>query len=62
VILFDPEADVACDARGGWLGTYDIHSIDMGKTYVKKHAIFLTAGDVFGFDSPIGVRQFLLEH
>jgi len=61
VILFDPEADVACDARGGWPGTYDTHSIDMGKTYVKKHAVFLTGGDVFGFDSAIGVRRFLLE-
>ncbi|HKM75756.1 MAG TPA: P1 family peptidase [Candidatus Bathyarchaeia archaeon] len=61
VILFEPEADVACDARGGWPGTYDTHSIDIGKTYVKKHAIFLTGGDVFGFDSAIGVRRFLLE-
>ena len=61
VILFDPEADVACDARGGWPGTYDTHSIDIGKTYVKKHAVFLTGGDVFGFDSAIGVRRFLLE-
>jgi len=61
VILFDPEADTACDARGGWPGTYDTHSIDIGKTYVKKHAIFLTGGDVFGFDSAIGVRRFLLE-
>ena len=61
VILFNPEADTACDARGGWPGTYDTHSIDIGKTYVKKHAIFLTGGDVFGFDSAIGVRRFLLE-
>jgi L-aminopeptidase/D-esterase-like protein len=61
VTLFDPEADVACDARGGWPGTYDTHSIEMGKTYVKKHAVFLTGGDVFGFDSAIGVRRFLLE-
>jgi L-aminopeptidase/D-esterase-like protein len=61
VILFDPEADVACDVRGGWPGTYDTHSIDVGKTYVRKHAVFLTGGDVFGFDSAIGVRRFLLE-
>ncbi len=62
VVLFDPEADTACDARGGWPGTYDTHSIDIGKTFVKKHAVFLTGGDVFGFDAAIGIRRFLLEH
>jgi L-aminopeptidase/D-esterase-like protein len=61
VVLLQPEADVACDARGGWPGTYDTHSIDIGKTYVKKHAVFLTGGDVFGFDSAVGVRRFLIE-
>ena len=61
VILFDPEADVACEARGGWPGTYDTHSIDVTKTFVKKHAIFLTGGDVFGFDTAIGVRRYLIE-
>lgn len=61
VVLLQPEADVACEARGGWPGTYDTHSIDIGKTYVKKHAIFLTGGDVFGFDSAVGIRRFLVE-
>jgi L-aminopeptidase/D-esterase-like protein len=61
VILFEPEADVACEARGGWPGTYDTHSIDVAKTFVKKHAVFLTGGDVFGFDTAVGVRRFLLE-
>jgi L-aminopeptidase/D-esterase-like protein len=61
VILFDPEADVACDPRGGWPGTYDTHSVDVGKTYVKKHAIFLTGGDIFGLDTATGVRRFLIE-
>jgi L-aminopeptidase/D-esterase-like protein len=60
-ILFSPPAIVACDARGGWPGTYDTHSIDVAKKYVRKHAIFLTGGDVFGFDSAIGIREFLLE-
>jgi L-aminopeptidase/D-esterase-like protein len=59
--LFEAEADVACEARGGWPGTYDTHSIDVAKTFVKKHAIFLTGGDVFGFDTAIGVRRYLLE-
>lgn len=61
VVLFEPEADVACEARGGWPGTYDTHSIDVGKTFIKKNAIFLTGGDVFGFDTAIGIRRYLLE-
>jgi len=62
VILFEPEADVACEARGGWPGTYDTHSIDVTKTFVKKNAVFLTGGDVFGFDTAIGIRRYVLEH
>ena len=61
VILFEPKADVACEARGGWPGTYDTHSIDVTKTFVKKDAVFLTGGDIFGFDSAIGIRRYLLE-
>ena len=33
----------------------------MTKTFVKKHAVFLTGGDVFGFDSAIGIRRYLIE-
>jgi len=61
VVLLEPEADVACEARGGWPGTYDTHSIEVTKTFVKKHAVFLTGGDVFGFDSAVGIRRYLLE-
>src|SRR5208283_528315 len=61
VVLLEPEADVACEARGGWPGTYDTHSIDVTKTFVKKHAIFLTGGDVFGFDVALGIRRYLVE-
>jgi len=61
VILFEPEADVACQARGGWPGSYDTHSIDVIKTFVKKNAVFLTGCDVFGFDTAIGIRCYLLE-
>ena len=61
VILLEPEADVACEARGGWPGTYDTHSIDVTKTFVKKNAVFFTGGDVFGFDSAIGIRRYILE-
>ena len=61
VVLLEPEADVACEARGGWPGTYDTHSIDVTKTFVRKHAIFLTGGDVFGFDVATGIRRYLLE-
>jgi len=61
VILLEPEADVACEARGGWPGTYDTHSIEVTKTFVKKHAVFLTGGDVFGFDTAVGIRRYLME-
>ena len=61
VVLFEPEADIACEARGGWPGTYDTHSIDVTKTFVRKNAVFLTGGDVFGFDTAIGIRRYLLE-
>jgi L-aminopeptidase/D-esterase-like protein len=61
VVIFDNETDVACDARGGWPGTYDTDSIGIGKTFVKKHAVFLTGGDVFGLDVATGVRRFLIE-
>lgn len=61
VVLLSPPAEVACEARGGWPGTYDTHSIDVGKNFLSKHAIFLTGGDVFGFDCAAGIRRFLLE-
>lgn len=61
VVIFDPDADVAFEARGGWPGTYDTDSIDVARTFVRKHAIFLTGGDVFGFDVAIGVRRYIVE-
>lgn len=61
VVLLEPAADVACEARGGWPGTYDTHSIDVAKTFVKKHAIFITGGDVFGLDVSVGIRRYLVE-
>jgi L-aminopeptidase/D-esterase-like protein len=60
-VLFEPVATVACEARGGFPGTYDTPSVDIAKTFVEKHAVFLTGGDVFGLDSAIGVRRHLLE-
>jgi L-aminopeptidase/D-esterase-like protein len=61
VVLLPPSAEVAVDARGGYPGTYDTNSIEVGKKFLSKHAIFLTGGDVFGLDCAIGVRKFLLE-
>lgn len=54
-------ADVAVEARGGYPTTYDTHGIDVAKRFVKRHAIFLAGGDVYGLDSPIGIRKYLLE-
>jgi L-aminopeptidase/D-esterase-like protein len=48
VLLFDRPAVTTVEARGGWPGTFDTDSIGQGKTFFKKHAIFLTGGDVFG--------------
>lgn len=60
-ILLPEGSIVACDARGGWPGTYDTDSIGLTKRFIEKHAIFLTGGDVFGFDAAIGIRSYLLE-
>ena len=53
--------EVACEARGGYPTTYDTDGIDVGKRFLKRHAIFLAGGDVYGLDSPIGIRKYLLE-
>src|SRR2546425_9581705 len=50
------------DARGGWPGTYDTAASDLGKTFIDRHALLLTGGDVYGFDAVRGIRRFLLEH
>jgi L-aminopeptidase/D-esterase-like protein len=60
-LLFDKPSTTACDPRGGWPGGYDTHSVEAGKTFYKKQAIFLTGGDIFGFDGAKGIRKFLLE-
>lgn len=49
------------DARGGWPGTYDTAASDLGKTFIDRHALLLTGGDVYGFDAVRGIRRFLLE-
>jgi L-aminopeptidase/D-esterase-like protein len=60
VILLEPMADVAYEARGGYPTTFDTDGIDVGKRYVKRHAVFLAGGDVYGLDSPAGIRRYLL--
>lgn len=49
------------DARGGWPGTYDTAASDLGRTFIERHALLLTGGDVYGFDAVRGIRRFLLE-
>ena len=61
VILFDPMAEVAYEARGGYPTTFDTDGIDVGKRFVKRHAVFLAGGDVYGLDCPAGIRKYLLE-
>ena len=62
VALFDKPYVCAVDARGGWPGSYDTESIDIGKNFYKNDAIFLTGGDVLGLDAAKGVRRFLVEN
>ncbi len=62
VVLLDPPAIAFADARGGWPGTYDTAASDLGKTFIERHALLLTGGDVYGFDAVRGIRRFLLEH
>lgn len=61
VLLVDKQAVTAVDARGGWPGTLDTDSVGPGKTFYRKHAIFLTGGDVFGLKCAFGIQRFLLE-
>src|SRR3989475_2815615 len=61
VVLLDPPAMAFADARGGWPGTYDTAASDLGKTFIDRHALLLTGGDVYGFDAVSGIRRFLLE-
>ncbi len=61
VVLLDPPAMAFADMRGGWPGSFDSAASDLGKTYIDRHAFFLTGGDVYGYDASIGIRRFLLE-
>ena len=61
VVLFDSPAMAFADARGGWPGSYDTAAAGLGKTFLDYHALFLTGGDVFGYDAAIGIRRFLLD-
>jgi L-aminopeptidase/D-esterase-like protein len=61
VVLLEPMATVAYEARGGYPTTFDTDGIDVGKRFVKRHAVFLAGGDVYGLDCPAGIRRYLLE-
>ncbi len=62
VVLIDPPAMAYADTRGGWPGSFDTAASDLGKTFIDRHALFLTGGDIYGYDASIGIRRFLLEH
>ncbi len=61
VVLLDPPAMAFADSRGGWPGSYDTAASDLGKTFVDRHALLLTGGDIYGYDAAIGIRRYLLE-
>ncbi len=60
VVLLDPPAMAFADTRGGWPGSFDTAASDLGKTFIDRHALFLTGGDIYGYDASIGIREFLL--
>lgn len=62
VVLLDKPSITACDARGGWAGGYDTTSVEPGRTFFRKQAVFLTGGDVFGYDAAMGIRKYLTEN
>lgn len=61
VVVLDEPWEAVCDARGGWPGTFDADSSGRGMTFARKNAIFLSGGDIYGFDSSIGVRRYLID-
>jgi L-aminopeptidase/D-esterase-like protein len=61
VVLLGPPATAFADTRGGWPGSFDTAASGLGKTFLRYHALFLTGGDVYGYDAAIGIRRFLLE-
>ena len=61
VLICPRGATVACDVRGGYPGTFDTHSIEATRTFVRKHAIFLVGGDVFGLPAAEGIQKWLVE-
>lgn len=61
VVLFDPPVAAFADHRGGWPGSFDTAASNLGKTFIKRHAFFLTGGDIYGYDAAAGIRRYLLE-
>ncbi len=61
VVLLDPPAMASADTRGGWPGSFDTAASDLGKTFIDRHALFLTGGDIYGYDASVGIRGYLLE-
>lgn len=61
VLLMERPSVTAVDARGGWPGTYDTDSLGIGKTFFRKHAIFLVGGDVYGLQCAAGIQRYLVE-
>jgi L-aminopeptidase/D-esterase-like protein len=61
VLLFKNPVVTSVEARGGWPGTFDTDSVASGKTFYRKHAIFLTGGDVFGLACAKGIQRYLIE-
>jgi L-aminopeptidase/D-esterase-like protein len=61
VVLLKPPAMAFASIRGGWPGSFDTAASELGRTFLNYHALFLTGGDIYGYDSAIGIRRFLLK-
>jgi len=61
VVICPEGAIVGCDIRGGYPGTFDTQSIEATRSYVRKQAVFLVGGDVFGLVAADGIQRWLIE-
>jgi D-aminopeptidase len=60
-ILFEGQATVAADVRGGAPGTREIDLLDPHRTVETIDAVVLSGGSAFGLDAPSGVQAWLRE-
>jgi L-aminopeptidase/D-esterase-like protein len=61
VVVFDKPLPVAYIANGGTPRTYDTTILDSGKSYYKKHALYISDGAHMGLETASYIAQVLRE-